>query len=513
MIDAAFRDPKAPSRRFAGHPWLLLIVAGAVPACGADGGLLGGGGGAGSEVWVVRSGGFASEDTLTAIDSQSGEAVRSVPVEGAGEGLAVTEGWIWAVYPGADAVLAIDPESGDTERIQLPEGSRPSHLTFGEGAVWVGCNGDGNVVRIDPSSRQVVASIRITDDESIDQPLRVATGEGAVWVVDFFGNRDLHRIDPATNEVTGTVDEIGDGAVAAVVGGGSVWVTSVHDGLLTRVDPGTLEITARVGVGAMPLGVAYGAGAVWVASRSHGTVARVDPSTNRLTGLVRVGEEPLWVAVAGGSVWVTDQRASAVARIDPSTSEVVATLPLTSRPHMIAFDPTASRPAEPAALPGTPAHGLPPLARELGYADDACALLTEDEVGAAAGEPVRAQGLITGWDASSCSYSTASGGRPVLGLEVSWRDGREELGSAQVGTAIAGRLMEGIGGAEIDVDEILRPGPVPGLGDAALYHDIMPSMVLAGDTLLHFTMFHLPDAERHFVPLARSALARLGRAN
>lgn len=483
-------------------PALTLIL---VAACG-------GAGGASSPaalVWVGRNAGFASEDTLTALDPRSGEVVRSLPVESLGEGLVVAGERIWTVQPGADAVLGIDPRSGEVQTIQLPEGSTPAHLALGEGALWVACDGDGNVVRIDLASGQIVATIRVTQDKGIDQPLRVAVGEGAVWVVDFFGRRDLHRIDPATNQVTGTVADIGDGAVTAVVGAGSVWVASVHDGMLTRVDPQTLEVTARVGVGPMPLGVAYGAGAVWVANRMHGTVARVDPASNRLVALVKVGSEPAWVAVAGGSVWVTDPAGDAVARIDPATNEA-ATLPLEGKPTTIAAAASLETQDEQAAAPAPPA-GLPPLARELGFAGDACALLTLEEVAARAGKPVIARGAATRWDESSCTWAEPEGTMPVLELQVSWTEGREGFQVANMGIGLAIKTMEGpMGEAEVDVDSIVRPGPVPGLGDAAFYSDIMPSLVLAGDTLLHFAMQYLPDAKQHFAPLARSALARLG---
>ena len=48
-----------------------------------------------------------------------------------------------------------------------------------------------------------------------------------------------------------------------------------------------------------------------------------------------------------------------------------------------------------------------------------------------------------------------------------------------------------------------------GLGDAAVFSDLMPSAILEGDVLIEMLMTFLPDAERHFVPLGRAALERL----
>ncbi len=49
-------------------------------------------------------------------------------------------------------------------------------IAVGEGAVWVGNEGDGTVSRIDPATNQVVAAIRIGQKGF----MRLAAGEGRV---------------------------------------------------------------------------------------------------------------------------------------------------------------------------------------------------------------------------------------------------------------------------------------------------------------------------------------------
>jgi hypothetical protein len=61
----------------------------------------------------------------------------------------------------------------------------------------------------------------------------------------------------------------------------------------------------------------------------------------------------------------------------------------------------------------------------------------------------------------------------------------------------------------VNVDSIVKPGPVAGLGDAGTYSDLMPSFVLVGDRLLQFQIMLLPNARSAFVPLAQKAIARL----
>ena len=50
-------------------------------------------------------------------------------------------------------------------------------VAFGEGAVWVVNQLDRTVMRLDPESGDVVATIEIGNE-----PQRVAAGEGSVWV-------------------------------------------------------------------------------------------------------------------------------------------------------------------------------------------------------------------------------------------------------------------------------------------------------------------------------------------
>jgi streptogramin lyase len=234
-------------------------------------------------------------------------------------------------------VLRIDLRSGRTDTIPLGEDVRPESIILAEGAVWVGSGSDVRVRRIDPARREVVAEIQLGEDEEVDHGIRLAAGAGSIWAVDFFGDHDLHRIDPATNTVVGRIDDIGDGAVGVAYGEDAVWVTSVHDGRVHRIDPAAMQVVAGPQVGRRPLGVAVGEGAVWVANRGDASVARVDPATNRLVATIPVPGEAHWVMVTGGAVWVGAD--TSLVRIDPATNRIAATMPHSGRIGDLAADP------------------------------------------------------------------------------------------------------------------------------------------------------------------------------
>jgi hypothetical protein len=143
-------------------------------------------------------------------------------------------------------------------------------------------------------------------------------------------------------------------------------------------------------------------------------------------------------------------------------------------------------------------------------APDACEVLSEAEVAALAGEAVTARAAARGgptW--SGCEWFGRTTETPYLGLTVYWSGGREQWEIQGSGYAIAKEAMGAAEGA--DLDSIVKPGPVAGLGDAAIFADLMPAVVLEGDRMVELMVFHLPGARAKFRPLAAKVLERIRR--
>jgi len=101
--------------------------------------------------------------------------------------------------------------------------------------------------------------------------------------------------------VTATID-VGPRPAPAAVGFESVWVGTLGNDSVSRIDPGTNEVIARIpGVGAS--GIAVGEGSVWVTRELTNTMSRIDPSTNQVIATIDVGEGAHGVAVGFRSVW------------------------------------------------------------------------------------------------------------------------------------------------------------------------------------------------------------------
>lgn len=140
-------------------------------------------------------------------------------------------------------------------------------------------------------------------------------------------------------------------------------------------------------------------------------------------------------------------------------------------------------------------------------ARSACELASEAEIGAIAGEAVSAKPGKGGPGYSSCEYWGAVSKAPVLGVTAWFRGGREAFEIYRSGMGMAADMIWSAEGVELD--SIVQPGPVPGLGDAAVYAELVPSVVLDGDRYLELFLFYLPDAKAKFRPLSELLLSRM----
>ena len=247
-------------------------------------------------------------------------------------------------------IRRLDPRTGEEEEaVELEDFfANTAEVAFGAGSVWVSSADWGPgpveerrpwdaVYRIDPETN------RVADRIPVDAPTGVAFGHGSAWAVSA-GRGTLSRIDPDTGEVAARI-EVGRGAVDVAVDerGGAVWVAGLHlsesyggehpqgdpqDNKLSRVDPETNRVVAEVPISANARyggaqSVAVGIGAVW-AQDSNGKLFKVDPSTNGVVAGVPLGDYSSHLAVTGGSVWVSGQDRSGtwLKRVDPRTVEV-----------------------------------------------------------------------------------------------------------------------------------------------------------------------------------------------
>ncbi|HKO84529.1 MAG TPA: hypothetical protein VJ140_08170 [Actinomycetota bacterium] len=200
-------------------------------------------------------------------------------------------------------------------------------------AVWVAAG--GLVLRIDPVTRRKVV---VSGIETVAPPVvELTAGAGAVWVATTAG-RPLLRIDPRTGRVTASL-WVPAGAVAADRSG--VWAVcceaGARRGQLTRIDPVSGRVVKVIGLPGHAYAVGIGPSGVWV--RGTGQLLwRIDPTSDRVVATIRLPSSLTFtgdaldpsepggdIAVTEDSVWVSDPAAATVWRIDARHNQVDGT--------------------------------------------------------------------------------------------------------------------------------------------------------------------------------------------
>ncbi|HET8968267.1 MAG TPA: protein kinase [Gaiellaceae bacterium] len=301
-----------------------------------------------------------ADDSVVRIDPATNRVVDRRPVGGRASSIAVGEdGFVWVTSRDARTVVRIDPQSG-SERPTTITGT-PLDVAVRDGlAVVVTGPFEVGYEVVDARTGAAIGAVRL---EGADfAPIAVASGETGIWVAASgpdgenvgrvtappltSGLPAFERVEipPAPNflfyltpdsgsyndaaAAAGSVWLVRDGgAVLKHIGehgkrlratatlpfksksiaadGRGVWITSVLDDTVARLDPATYEVTAKVPLCRGTDGIAIGAGSVWVACTIDGSVVRIDPTTAKVVATIDVGGRPEDVVVSPDGVWVT----------------------------------------------------------------------------------------------------------------------------------------------------------------------------------------------------------------
>jgi YVTN family beta-propeller protein len=292
---------------------IVMLLAGLLAACGGS---------------SSQSGVTATPSAGTISATISGLGALKGPF--AAYGIAADDTAVWVHNGDTGTLLRIDPKTNALVAT-IPVGLGPGGVAIGEGAVWVAGPASAILSRIDPQTNKVVAIIPL----ALNNEASVAVSPGAVWVTDAY-NSSLVRIDPRTNQVVATIpNQLGPTDLS--FGAGSAWLSNRHDTSkgLERLDPQTNQVQARIDVGSdhglACTAVVALAQTVWTVDLVLGdgssvVLKRIDPATNTIVAAIPVpGVVPFHFAADEQVVWVWGPDAGLL-RIDAHTNRVVGEL-------------------------------------------------------------------------------------------------------------------------------------------------------------------------------------------
>ncbi len=329
--------PDGQRRRWAAIAALGVVVVAIVAAL-----VLSGGGG------DDDGGGGAGTATPTATASPEGGGEVAVDVPRAPNGLALSDGIVWAStragtvgitpdrkllergrgttqggrtvaeqgdvlwvpIPDENQVAQLDARTGEPREPTITTAGRPKAIAVAGDEILVS-ESDGAttwVQRYDGATGEPGSRINVANGVE-----RITLRGDILWVLTS-GPDFLHRYD-ATIGTRLSSTEVGEGAKSMTVSDGVFWVTGSEDGSLTRVDEETQE-TERFELGGSPQNVRVGLGAVWVTNATKGALQGFDPDTDDVRE-IPAGERPFSLVLAEDGIWVGDTAENKVRFVKP----------------------------------------------------------------------------------------------------------------------------------------------------------------------------------------------------
>jgi DNA-binding beta-propeller fold protein YncE len=178
--------------------------------------------GAGS-VWMIVD----KKGSMARIDPANGSIVETVHLKPGSYNPVFSEGRIWVTRASGAELTIVDANTGKILGTR-PIGLHPRFLTAGGGAVWTLNQAKGSLSRIDVAGRQPVVTLPL-DVPGVGGDITYADGE--VWVT--MMKTPLTVVDAARTQTL--CQWKGAGGDAVGVGHGSIWLTNLRLGTVTRI--------------------------------------------------------------------------------------------------------------------------------------------------------------------------------------------------------------------------------------------------------------------------------------
>jgi DNA-binding beta-propeller fold protein YncE len=253
----------------------------------------------GGSVWV---GGLGSGDVIR-VDPATGNVVARVSVGARIFNLAAAPGAVWAIDNALSTAVRVDTKTAKVTA-RVPVGFQPYDIEWGFGSAWVANAGDGSVWRI--TNGKVVKKVKVGVE-----PNGLTAYHGALWVSDHTLGKVV-RIDPATNRIT-----------ASVKIAGADWITGLGDNIyvsqetnqVSRISVTKLKVTGTAKVARNPLGSSIVGKQLWVPCIDANEVDVVDPATMKVVARRSAAGGPIAVLSAFGHTWVSQSTGMKLLRL------------------------------------------------------------------------------------------------------------------------------------------------------------------------------------------------------
>jgi YVTN family beta-propeller protein len=279
-------------------------------------------------LWVAQR----ADNTVKAIVPM---AIPSAPVEvGVGAAMPLAAGdRLWIANPPGHSVVAIDLTDGAVG-VPIWTENQPTALAYDGQWLWVANFTTQTVQAITPATGDKGPAIEVDGS-----PTRLAFDTQRLWVA--YGDKPVvQALDPDTGEVLSTIP-VDDGVADMIFDGERLWVS--YDSLnVQAIDPRSGAKDDPIEVGVYLGALVFDGGRLWVtnqlATTTFGNVKAVDPATQEVRESDSGGNSPAGLASDGQRLWVAYLEDNAVQAIDLATGSRVITILVGREPVGLAFD-------------------------------------------------------------------------------------------------------------------------------------------------------------------------------
>jgi ABC-type transport system substrate-binding protein len=242
--------------------------------------------------WVL----LAAKQRLVRIDLRTHRLTESKALPWFPGAITSTGKSVWVAEDTGPEIEELDADSGNVLRhVTVHGGQSEGGVAYGAGSLWLASGND--VIRVDPRNGRIVQDFPVAGTSS----MRIVFADGAVYAARQ-GNGLVVKIDPTANTIVhstplhGWISDL-------FVGGGSVWL-SIVPGEVYRLGEDDLDVRQTLPAGADPEQVTFGGGSLWITDPTAGSVSRVDQVSGARETFSGRGADPGTAAYHDGLVWV-----------------------------------------------------------------------------------------------------------------------------------------------------------------------------------------------------------------
>ena len=235
-------------------------------------------------------------------------SARQAPFARGVGGIAFSPGSAWVMVGPKQSIVRIDLTTRRvTGVIGLPW--VPGGIATGGGSVWVPQDFGSELVRIDARTSKISGRFDLGKRGGANTG-GVAYGDGTLWLAQ---DRGVARLDPRTVRVVRHFH-----APARLLGfaDGAVWAATPGDGRVTKIDPVENRIAARTKLHGWLSDLAVGGGSVWISILPDGVVFRLSEDDLGVQSVLAAGTDPERISFGGGHLWIANTAARSVSLLD-----------------------------------------------------------------------------------------------------------------------------------------------------------------------------------------------------